>query len=145
MTKAEDAVALFQQGFNCTQSILSVFAADFGLDRDMARRISQGFGAGMGRTDNICGSLSAAIIVIGLRYGGIRPDDTAAKEKTYAMVSEFLQEFKTLHGSVACTDLLGYNLSDPKQFADAKTHHAAMERCPVFIRAAVELIEKVVF
>jgi C_GCAxxG_C_C family probable redox protein len=145
MTKAEDAVALFQQGFNCTQSILSVFAPDFGLDQNMASRISQGFGAGMGRTDNICGSLSAAIMVIGLRYGGIRPDDTAAKEKTYAVVREFLQEFKTLHGSVACTDLLGYNLSDPKQFADAKTHQVAIERCPVFIRAAVELVEKVVF
>jgi len=144
MTKAEDAVALFQQGFNCTQSILSVFAPDFGLDREMAHRISQGFGAGMGRTDNICGSLSAAITVIGLRYGGIRPDDTAAKEKTYAVVREFLQEFKTLYGSVACTDLLGYNLSDPKQFADAKTHHVAMEQCPVFIRVAVELVEKVV-
>jgi len=98
----------------------------------------------MGRTDNIA-ALSAAIMVIGLRYGGIRPDDTAAKEKTYAVVHKFLQEFKTPHGSVACTDLLGYNLSDPKQFADAKTHHAAMERCPVFIRAAVELVEKVVF
>lgn len=145
MTKAADAVALFQQGFNCTQSILSVFAPDFGLDQNMASRISQGFGAGMGRTDNICGSLSAAIMVIGLRYGGIRPDDTAAKEKTYAVVREFLQEFKTLHGSVACTDLLGYNLSDPKQFADAKTHQVAIERCPVFIRAAVELVEKVVF
>jgi C_GCAxxG_C_C family probable redox protein len=145
MTKAEDAVALFQQGFNCTQSILSVFAPDFGFDRDMARRISQGFGAGMGRTDNICGSLSAATMVIGLRYGGIRPDATAAKEKTYAVVREFLQEFKAVHGSVACTDLLGYNLSDPKQFADAKTHQVATERCPVFIRAAVELVEKVVF
>ena len=57
MTKADDAVTLFQQGFNCTQSILSVFAPDFGLDRDMARRISQGFGAGIARTDKMCGSL----------------------------------------------------------------------------------------
>ena len=122
MTKAKDAVALFQQGFNCTQSILSVFAPDFGLDRDIARRISQGFGAGIGRTNNICGSLSAAIMVIGLRYGGKRTDDVAAKEKTYAVVGEFLQEFKTLHGSIACTDLLGYNLSDPQQFAAARTH-----------------------
>jgi hypothetical protein len=40
----------------------------------------------------------------------------------------------------ACTDCLG-NLSDPRQFADAKTHKAAMERCPVFIRDAVELVE----
>jgi C_GCAxxG_C_C family probable redox protein len=142
MTKAEDAVALFQQGFNCSQAILSVFAPDFGLDRDMARRISQGFGAGIARTDKICGSLSGAIMLIGLRYGGIRADDVAAKEKTYAVVGEFLQEFKTHHGSLACTDLLGYNLSDQKQFAAAKTHKEAMERCPAFIRDAVELVEK---
>jgi C_GCAxxG_C_C family probable redox protein len=89
--------------------------------------------------------ISAALMVIGLRYGGIRPDDTAAKEKTCAVAREFLQEFKTVHGSVACTDLLGYNLSDPQQFAGAKTHQVAMERCPVFIRPAVELVEKIVF
>src|SRR5674536_144977 len=112
MTKADDAVALFQQGFNCTQSILSVFAPDFGLDHDTARRISHGFGSGIARTDKICGSFSGAIMVIGLRYGGIRADDVAAKEKTYAVVAEFLREFKMLHGSIACTDLLGYNLSD---------------------------------
>jgi len=144
MTKAEEAVVLFQQGFNCAQAVLSVFAPDFDLDRDMVRRISQGFGAGIGRSDNICGSLSGAIMVIGLRYGGIRPDDTAAKEKTYAVVAEFLWDFKTLHGSVACTDLLGYNLSDPKQFADAKTHQVAKELCPAFVRDAVKLVEKVV-
>ncbi|MGB9371683.1 MAG: C-GCAxxG-C-C family protein [Halobacteriota archaeon] len=141
MTKAEDAVALFQQGFNCTQSILSVFAPDYGLDLDMACRISQGFGAGMGRTDNICGSLSGAIMVIGLRYGGIRADDVEAKEKTYAMVREFLQKFKNRYGSVACTDLLGYNLSDPQQYANSMTHKVATERCPIFIRGAVELVE----
>jgi len=93
MTKADDAVALFLQGFNCTQSILSVFAPDFGLDRDTARRISHGFGAGIARTDKMCGALSAAIMVIGLQYGGIRADNVAAKEKTYAVVGEFLNEF----------------------------------------------------
>jgi hypothetical protein len=46
MTQAEDAVALFQQGFNCTQAMLLVFAPDFGLDRDMAHRISQGSALG---------------------------------------------------------------------------------------------------
>ena len=144
MSKAEEAVALFQQGFNCTQAVLSVFAPDFELDRDMARRISQGFGAGIARTDDKCGSLSGAIMVIGLRYGGIRADDVAAKEKTYAVVAEFLREFKMLHGSIACTDLLGYNLSDSQQCAEAKTHKVAMERCPAFIRDAVKFVEKIV-
>ena len=67
MTKAEDAVALFQHGFSCSQAVLTVFAQDFGLDRDLALRISQGFGAGMAYTDDICGAASGAIMVIGLR------------------------------------------------------------------------------
>ena len=144
MTKAADAVALFQRGLNCTQSILLVFAKDFALDMNIAARISQGFGAGMGRSDEMCGSLSGAIMVIGLRYGGISPDDKAAKEKTYAMVAKFLKEFKARHSSVLCTDLLGYNLSDPQQYAAAVTHKVAKEKCPADIRAAVELVEALI-
>lgn len=135
---------LSQHGFNCTQSILSVFATDFGLDRNFAARISQGFGAGIGRSDEICGSLSGAIVVIGLRYGGLAPDDSAAKEKTYTMVGELVKKFKPLHSSVACTDLLGYNLSDPQQYADAKAHQVAKKKCPAFIRDAVELVESLI-
>ena len=69
MTKADGAVTLFQEGFTCSQAVLSVFADDFGLDRDLALRISQGFGAGIAYTDDICGALSGAVMVIGLRYG----------------------------------------------------------------------------
>jgi C_GCAxxG_C_C family probable redox protein len=143
MTKAEEAVILFHQGFNCAQAVLSVFAPDLGLDLDTALKVSQGFGAGIGRSDEICGSLSGAIMAIGLRYGAIRGDDAAAKEKTYAVVHEFVEGFKTRHGSVACTDLIGYNLSDPQQYAEAKTRRAATERCPAFVRDAVTLVEKV--
>lgn len=144
MTNADEAVALFQQGFTCSQAVLSVFADDFGLDRDLALRISQGFGAGIAYTDDVCGALAGAIMVIGLRYGRIRADDTAAKEKTYAVVNEFLREFETSHGSVACTGLLGYNLSDPQQVAEVKKNKVVMARCPALVRDAVRLVEKVV-
>jgi hypothetical protein len=46
MSKADDVIVLFKQGFSCSQAGLSVFTQDFGLDRDVALRISQGFGAG---------------------------------------------------------------------------------------------------
>jgi len=144
MTKANDAVTLFQQGFTCSQAVLSVFAEGFGLDRETALRISQGFGAGIAYTDNICGALAGAIMVIGLRHGRVRADDTAAKEKTYAVVNGFLREFETNHGSVACTGLLGYNLSDPQQVAEVKKNKVVMARCPAFVRDAVRLVEKVV-
>jgi len=107
MTKADEAVALFQQRFTCSQAVLSVFAKDFGLDRDTALRVSQGFGAGIARRDDICGALSDAMTVIGLQYGDISADDNAAKEKTYAMVGKFLQEFKARNGSVTCTGVPG--------------------------------------
>lgn len=55
MSKAEEAVNLFQHGFSCSQAVLLVFAQDFGLDRDLTLRISQGFGAEIAYTDDICG------------------------------------------------------------------------------------------
>ncbi len=144
MSKADEAVTLFQHGFSCSQAVLSVFAQDFGLDRDLARRISQGFGAGIAYTDDICGALSGAIMVIGLRYGRITAEDKTAKEKTYAVVGEFLKQFKQRNGSVECTRLLGYNLSDPQQVAEAKKNKVVMARCPAFVREAVELVEKLI-
>ncbi len=142
MTKSDDAVALFNEGFNCTQAVLSVFAQSFGLDTDMARRIAQGFGAGISRSNEMCGAVSGGVLVLGLRYGGSRADDTNAKEKTYAMVADFLQRFKRLHGSIECTDLVGYNLSDPRQHAEAKK--VVPTRCPMFVSDAVTLLESVI-
>jgi hypothetical protein len=80
-------------------------------------------------------------MVMGLRYGGLTPEDSVAKEKTYTMVGELVTKFKALHSPVACTDLLGYNLSDPQQYADAKAHKVAKEKCAAFIRDAVELVK----
>ena len=144
MSKADDAVALFQQGFSCSQAVLSVFAQDFGLDRDLALRISQGFGAGIAYTDDLCGAVSGAIMVIGLRYGRITLEDKTAKEKTYAVVDDFLKQFEQRDGSVRCTGLLGYNLSDPQQVAQAKKNKVVMARCPAHVRDAVEIVEKLI-
>ena len=144
MSKADDAVALFQQGFSCSQAVLSVFAQHFGLERETALRISQEFGAGIAYTNDICGALSGAIMVIGLRYGRTTAEDKTAKEKTYAVVGEFLKQFKQRNGSVECTRLLGYNLSDPQQVAEARKDKVVMARCPAFVRDAVELVEKLI-
>jgi len=54
----------------------------------------------------------SAVQSCGLRYGRIKTDDRAAKEKTYTVVAEFLREFEKRNGSVTCTGLLGDNLSD---------------------------------
>ncbi|MGZ4904754.1 MAG: C-GCAxxG-C-C family protein [Halobacteriota archaeon] len=144
MTKADEAVALFNQGFICSQAVLSVFASDYSLDQDTALRITQGFGAGMARTDDVCGVVAGAIMVIGLRYGATQADDSAAREKTYAVINEFIREFTKRNGTVSCTALLGYNLSDQSQRIEAHESGVVPARCPGFVGAAVELIETLV-
>lgn len=55
MTRSDDAAAYFNEGFSCSQAVLSSFSEDLGLDKETARKISCGFGAGMARSGNICG------------------------------------------------------------------------------------------
>jgi hypothetical protein len=43
--KAEAAVACFREGFNCSQSVLSTWGAEFGLKRETALRAAATFGA----------------------------------------------------------------------------------------------------
>jgi hypothetical protein len=45
---------------------------------------------------------------------------------------------------VDCTDLLGYNLSDPQQLAEALNNKVMPKRCPALVMDAVKLVEKVV-
>ncbi len=141
MTKADEAIALYSEGFNCAQALLSVYASDYGLDRGTALRLASGFGAGIARTDNICGQISSPIMILGLRYGGTSADDTAAQEKTFQVVGEFIREFVKRNGTVNCTGLLGYNLSDPRQAAEARERKIMAARCPWLIRDAVEILD----
>ncbi len=81
MTKPDDAAAYFNQGFSCSQAVVSSFSEDLGLDRETARKLSSGFGAGTGRSGNISGAVTGAIMVIGLKYGKGTIGDDAAKKR----------------------------------------------------------------
>src|SRR5665811_2211690 len=86
MTKAGAAVALFKQGFNCSQAVWQSLDQTWtrsGYGNTHRARV----GAGVARTDDICGAVSGAIMVIGLRYGGTRADDSAARVFSRAALS----------------------------------------------------------
>jgi hypothetical protein len=46
-----------RQGYNCAQSVLFSFCDDLNLDKDKALKIACGFGAGMGRKEEVCAEL----------------------------------------------------------------------------------------
>lgn len=144
MTKSDAAVACFKGGFSCTQALLSTFSEELGMDRDTACKVASGFGGGVGRTGNICGAVSGAIMVIGLKYGKSVPETCAERERTYELVQDFIREYTALHGSVNCTDLLGYDLSDPVAHAEAQEKRIAGQKCPKYVEDAVLVLEKII-
>ena len=56
-------------GYSCSRAVLATFSGTFGLDRDMAIKVAGAFGGGMSHLCQVCGAVSGALMVIGLKHG----------------------------------------------------------------------------
>ena len=137
----ECAVARFEEGFNCSQAVLSAYAPDLGLEAALALKVAGGFGGGMGRLGGICGAVTGALMALGLRYASAEAGDKAAKEKTYEVVREFTRRFAACYGSITCRDLLGCDISTPEGRQQAQDSGLFTTRCPQLVRTAAEILE----
>lgn len=144
MTRAEHAAAFFESGFNCSQAVLMAFAKEFGLDAVTAAKIASGFGGGMGRMAGICGAVTGAYMVLGLKHGAASAHDKAAKENGYRLVREFAARFQARNGSATCLDLLGCDISTAPGLEEAKTKGVFVTVCPKMVRDAVEILEEII-
>ena len=103
---------LFKAGYNCCQAVAMTFADVIGLPEDEIARLASGFGGGMGRMREVCGTVSAMTMVSGALIPANDVNDKSAKTKNYALVQEMAAEFKDMNGSIICRELLG--LSKPE-------------------------------
>ena len=97
------------QGFNCAQSVVGAWADYFGLDMDIALRISSSFGGGIGRMRLTCGAASGMFMLAGLATGTTDPKDRDAKAHNYQVVQQLAEAFRQEMGSITCAELLGLN------------------------------------
>src|SRR5574340_1336897 len=104
--KVEAAVGCFREGFSCSQAILSAYGVEFGLEKETALKAAAGMGGGMGGLGEVCGAVTGALIVIGLKYGHTEASDKETKAKNYAIVRDFAGRFRAGSGSLLCRELL---------------------------------------
>ena len=90
MDRAESAIACFMNGCNCSQAVLTAFCEEYGIDKKLAMRIACPFGGGMGHTGQVCGAVSGALLVLGLKYGQDDVEDRQSKERNYLIVKDFV-------------------------------------------------------
>ena len=94
------------EGYNWAQSVFYSFCNDLQINENTALKIVCGFGAGMGRKEEVCGAVTGGIIVISAKYGIGKNDDRTATELTYAKTRELMERFSEKHGTFICRKLL---------------------------------------
>ena len=141
-SKADKASELFSNNFNCSQAVLTAFASDFGLDEQLALRLGTSFGGGA-RNGEICGAVSGALLVLGLKYGHYISTDNRQKSRAYEIAADYTRRFKEANGSIVCRELLGYDLTKPDEMACIKEKGLFGDVCPKMIKSAVEILESV--
>ncbi|MBR6117416.1 MAG: C_GCAxxG_C_C family protein [Paludibacteraceae bacterium] len=116
--RAQRAVELFKNGYNCSQAVFASCADIYGItDEALALRLSASFGGGMGRMRMVCGAASGMFMLAGLHNGSATPHDNEGKMANYAFVQQLAGEFKGTYGSLICAELLGLA---PKGQCDVK-------------------------
>lgn len=134
MNRVESAEMLFVSGLNCAQSVFCAFADEFGMDLETAKKVSCGLGGGVGRLREVCGAVTGATLVLGMRHG---PD----KADVYPKVQDFCARFKEQCGSIVCRELLAGTGATQGGAAEARTPDYYRKRpCVELVKLAVELL-----
>lgn len=134
----EKAVALFATGLNCAQSVYCAFAEDFGMDAETAAKVSSGLGGGVGRLREVCGAVTGATLVLGMKYG---PDKTAVYEK----VQEFAAIFRQEMGTIICRELLEGTGATSGGAPEARTPEYYKKRpCAEIVRFAADTVANLI-
>ncbi|MCY2931963.1 MAG: C-GCAxxG-C-C family protein [Planctomycetota bacterium] len=139
----QDAVAMFKEGYNCAQAVFAACSAPYGVPRETAVRVAQAFGGGMGRTGNVCGAVTGALMLIGFHRAALDPKDAPAKLDAHRLAQSFLAAFAARHHSLLCRDLLGCDLGTPEGLKQAQEKNLHATVCAGLVESAAGLIEQV--
>lgn len=143
--RTKKAREFFESGYNCSQSVFAAYADIFGISREVALKISEGFGGGVGRMREVCGTVSGAVMVIGLKYGEgeVNPLN---KKLCYEKVRQYTDEFKKSNPSIICRELLGLSKKPEAATPEERTDTYYKKRpCADLVEISAEALEKIIF
>jgi C_GCAxxG_C_C family probable redox protein len=142
--RTEIAVSKFSEGYNCAQSVFYSLSDALQFDKNTALKMACGFGAGMGRKEEVCGAVTGGIMVIGAKYGRGEKDDRTATELTYKKTRELMDRFEQKHGTFICRKLLnGCELTTEEGQKHFKEDDLLNRTCKPCVRSVVEILDSI--
>lgn len=137
MTKGELAKSYFMQGYNCSQSVAMAFSEEMKMDIEQVKRLTIGFGGGMGRMREVCGAVSGMTFVISALYDEEKGD-------IYKRVQHVAGKFSEENGTFVCRELLGLDIKgadDPNPEKRTKQYYKKRP-CAELVELAGNILEE---
>ena len=145
-SRVQDAVATFESGYNCAQSVFVTYADLFGIDRETALKLSCPMGGGVGRMRELCGTVSSMSMIGGLKTGNTDPNNQDAKTANYELTRAMADRFKEENGSMICRELLGLLEREASAAPSERTpEYYASRPCSKLVASAARIIEDTLF
>ena len=141
--RAEEALSLMQEYGSCCTGVLAAYAPEMGMEKDLAAGVGRGMAGGIGGLGHVCGAVSGAVMVIGLKTTNEdNIHDMAAGFNTMDTVKEFVARFEEQHSSIGCRELTGYDIST-REKSGAAMKENAFANCPKFVESAVTILDDI--
>lgn len=140
MSKVDKAVFCFKNGFNCSQAIFSTYGPDYGIPAESCLKIAENFGGGIVYLGNTCGAVTGAIMVIGAKYGRMKPDEPQTKAIANELGKKFVKKFEKRNNTISCKRLLNFDISTDGKIKEAREKEIFVN-CPNYVRDAAEILE----
>lgn len=139
--RVAQAVSLFKEGYNCSQSVVTAYADLYGFTREQALRMSASFGGGIGRMRETCGAACGMFLLAGLQTGATDGADREGKAANYALVQQLAGRFREENGALRCADLLGLSRQEPVvSTPEARTpQYYAKRPCAKMVESAARI------
>lgn len=144
MTRADKAKEYFLNGYNCAQAVAMAFADLMEMDIYTAARLTSGFGGGMARMREVCGSISGLTFVMSSLYGYGDASETDSKKKLYGEIQQLAEEFRAQNGSIVCRELLGLSIkgADSPEPAPRTQVYYKKRPCHELVWCSADILER---
>lgn len=134
-SRSEALQRMHGNNYNCAQAVFTYYADSIDFSEEEAAAVAMPFGGGMNKGE-VCGAASAALMVLGYKYG-----QTHDKDFVVEKANEFEEKFAQMNKSLRCKEILGYDFSLPGERERAQESGLKEVLCPACVASAINILD----
>ena len=139
----EKSKELFLKGYNCCQAIVGGFCEDYNIEFETAMKLASSFGGGMGGLREVCGAVSGAFMIAGLKKGYTFPETAEEKSNHNKLIQSLANSFKDKWGTIKCGELMKKLSEEKKEELNSLGADYQKRPCLIIVEDMAKIIEEI--